>query len=264
MNRTSTPSRRTRTALVVAAAAGLLSACSASAGEQADQVGDQPGVIKVEVRDEGVADHDIPLATVPRIVTVTMAEDATSDQVLAVFGAYDDQIDEGDVISVEVTLSGPRAATLASGEGVHVTEEGVADLLDAQHDPAVVTYRRDDVPTGPGVSVELTPTDFAGVVARADRYRDEAGLDAVSVTSGDLVLVRDRVNEEPRVTAAREELVRALAQRFAVRGATVTGRGPLRVVVAPQDRAAARRFVAVAAREDDEPGLGRVVVRAGA
>lgn len=246
-------------ALAVAAGAGALAGCSVSAADLGDEVAGKPGVLEIDVREVDVADHDLPFSSVPWQVAVVMAPDATGEEVMAVFDAYGDEIADGDVLTVEVTLDGPRAATLSSGEGGTVARESVEDLVRAQHDPAVVAYRREGGPAWSEVLVRLAPTDFATVVARADDYRDGPGLDAVSVESGDFVLVRDRVNDEPLATAAREELVRALARRFTVRGATVTGRGPLRVVVVPEQRAAAQRFVATAADRDE--ALGRVVVR---
>ncbi|MFC5731162.1 MULTISPECIES: hypothetical protein [Nocardioides] len=48
-----------------------------------------------------------------------------------------------------------------------------------------------------------------------------------------VVLIRDGINEDLRITRAREELVQRLESRFTLRGAVVSGSGPLEVIVAP-------------------------------
>lgn len=176
------------------------------------------------------------------------------EEIMAVFDAYADDVDDRDVRAVDVTLAGPKEAVLSSGEGIHVTMEMVEDLLGAQAAEHVLNYRREAYPVLPSVSLELTPTDFGGVVQWADRYDDAQDIDLVEVASGGFVLVRDEVNEDLAVTEARERLVRRIEARFDLQGAAVSGRGPLELIVAPPDEEAVRRFTGAQALRCRTPG----------
>jgi len=250
--------RRLRVPFLLVIALPFLGVCSASTGSLKGAVDDEPRVIRVRV-EESDGDSNVPFARVPKYVTVWMDSDAASEEVMAVFDAYDDEIDDGDVGSVDVILDGPKRATLSSGEGIHVTVEMVDELVDAQHDDAVLEYRREAYPVLPSVSLVLAPTDFGGVVAVADGYRDAEGIEVVNVVSGDFYLSRDEVNENHLITTAREELVHLVGSRFQLRGAVVSGRGPLELIVAPADEEAVRRFVA---RDPVAGPMGSVVVEA--
>lgn len=233
----------------------VLGGCSESLESLEDRVQDKPGVTEVSAG-EGGGDNDIPFATIPKHVEVRMAAEASAEEVIAVFDAYDDLIDEGEVVSVEVVLGGSKEATLASGEQMEVTPGMVDDLLAAQEDDTVVAFRREVYPGLPGVRAELEPAGFAEVVAFADRYSDVEGIEIVEVVSGPFLLIRDEVNADQQVTSAREELAHLVDTRFGLLGASVSGRGPLELVVAPEDVAAVRRLVDL----QSDPTVGRVRV----
>jgi hypothetical protein len=134
----------------------------------------------------------------------------------------------------------------------------VDELVDVQHDDAVAEYRREAYPVLASVGLTLAPAGFSEVVRVADRYRDADDIDLLEVASGNFLLIRDRVNEDLRVTAAREEVVHMVDLRFQLRGAVVSGRGPLELTVHPSDEVAVRQLV-----ERTDLGLaGNVIVRA--
>lgn len=241
--------------LVLVAVAVLLAGCSDSPASLRDRVDDKPGVVRVDVQ-ENDGDNDIPFATVPKHVAVRMEADASADEVMAVFDAYDDPIADGEVGSVDLVLAGPKRATLSSGEGIHVPRDLVEELVAAQADDSVLDYRREAYPVLPGVEVELAPAGFAEVVAFADRYADAADLEYLGVSSGDFVLIRDTGNEEPRITAEREAFALMVDARFGLLGASVSGRGRLELTVSSEDEAAVRRLV----DGQDDPEVGNVVV----
>jgi hypothetical protein len=244
-----------RVLLPLATASILLSGCAPSSAALRDAVEDEPGVLRVSVG-EGGGDNDIPFARIPKSVTVRMVADASREQVMAVFDSYDEEIEDGDVVSVDVILDGPKRATLSSGEGIKVTQQMVDELVDVQQDDAVAGYRREAYPVLPSVRVELASAGFDEVVRVADSYRNAEDIEAVDVVSGDFVLIRDEVNEDLRVTAAREEVVRDVGAQFLLRGAIVAGRGPLELIVHAADVAAVRGLV-----ERTNSGLaGKVVV----
>lgn len=243
--------------LVPLVALPLLSSCSSSTGSLEDRAEGLPGVVGIEVVEEDVADGDIPFSTTPRYVTARMDADASSDEVMAVLDAYDEAIDDGDVGMVDVVLEGSKQATLSTGEGVHATDEMVADLVASQQDSQVVEYRREAYPGFPSVHIALAEGDFAEVVATADGRPALESPGIVTVVSGEFVLVRDDVNEDLVLTGAREKLVLEIARRFPLRGALVSGRGPVRLAVSPADEKVVRRFVE---RSPWARGVGKVVV----
>lgn len=250
---------RALTALLpMVVAAPVLVACSPSPVDLASEVAQAPGVIEVDAHDANDGDNDIPFAQPPLAVRVRMDRDATADEAMAVFDAYDEEIDDGDVSLVEVTLDGPTEATMSAGEGIHVTREAVADLIDAQHDPQIGGYRREAYPVLPSVTLILTVGGFAEVAAAADRYRDVEDLQLVTVKSGNFTLIRDEMNEDLSVTSARERLVHRVESRFALSGASVSGRSPVRLWVAPMDVDAVQNL---AARNPETAKVGKVVVR---
>jgi hypothetical protein len=246
----------TRAAMLPGAAAVLLlSACAPSTDSLEDAVADHPSVTRVDAVEVG-GDDALPFQQIPNTVTVWMDGDATADEVMEVFDEYDDDIADGDVVSVDVILAGSKKATLSSGQDVQVTRSMVDDLVDAQHDETIVGYRREAYPVGPSVDLALTDADFDDVVAAADRYRDVEDLELVEVVSGGFVLIRDSGNEDLRSTTDREEAARQVDDRFGLRGAVVTGRGALELVVDPVDRAAVRRWV----RRTELGLVGKVVI----
>lgn len=244
----------------------LLPGCAPSADSLEAAVAGEAGVLDVRVDEGDGGDDDIPFASPAKQVKVLLSGDATVEEVQAVFDAYDDAIDDDDVGLVEVRLAGVRAA-LASGAHVHVTSDAVADLVAAADE--YVSYRREAYPTVPSVEIELEPGDFATVLATADRYpglgtrpdgaddEDGTGVDMVQVRSGTFLLIRDAANEDLAITSARERLVTRVEDRFDLTGATVTGRGPLRIEVDESQRDAVEDFVA---RSPEAALVGRVVV----
>ena len=228
--------------LPLAAAALMLAACSASPSALEDAVDDRSGVVRVRAV-EVSGDDGLPFMPIAKAVTVRMEADASEDEVMAVFDAYDEAIEDGDVVSVAVTLEGPKKAALSAGEGILVSQRVVDDLVDAQRDDAIAEYRREAHPVLPSVEIALARGGLDEVVTVADRYRDAADVDLVTVSSGDFLLIRDEVNEDLQVTAAREQVVRRVGAQFRLRGATVAGRGPLEIVVEPTDVEAVRRLL---------------------
>jgi hypothetical protein len=239
---------------MAAAASLLLTACSTSPESLESAVEDKPGVITVEAT-EHEGDDAIPFQTIAKRIDVVMEADASESQIMAVIDAYDDDIDDGDVYAIAVVLEGPKGAALATGTDIHATAAMVDELVRMQHDDDILEYRREAHPVLPTVHLALASGDFDDVVAVADAYRDADDIDSVTVRSGDYLLIRDEVNEDPEFTAARERFVLEVALQFRLRGAVVSGRGPLRLGVAPSDQAAVRRLVE---RSTDADALGRV------
>jgi hypothetical protein len=235
----------------------LMGACSTSPESLENAVKNSPGVLMVEAREDD-GDDDIPGARIPKHVMVLMEGDASAAQVMAVFNAYEDDIDDGDVGAVEVRLKGPKQATLSTGGGIHATEVMVRELVEAQQDGTITGYRRQASPVLPSVRLDLVPVGFDEVVSVADRYVDVEGIELVEVISGGFVLIRDAVNEDLALTKARERFARQVNARFRLTGAVVSGRGPLELFVVPHQTAAAREYV-----DNVTPGQGlrRVIVR---
>ena len=189
-------------------------------------------------------------------VSVLMDQDATVDEVWGVFKALDDAVEDGDVEVIMVTVGGKPAA-LATGESIQCEHWMVEDLLMARRDDQVVGYLFEDFPVLPSVRIELVPLPFDKSLAYADRYRQHETLESVTIVSGWFLLVRDSGNENQDITNARQEMVEHVGQHFELRGAQVTGRGPLSLYVAPSDVDAVERYVARVAT----PDVGKVVVR---
>lgn len=244
-----------RGALGVAAVV-LLAGCSPSDADLADEVEDESGVVRVQAQ-EVQGDDFIPFADPPASIWVRMEAGVDAEEALAVFDAYDDEIDDDHVDSVEVRLEGPKKATLLTGTRVHATEVMAEDLVAAQADDDVLHYHRLAGAAVREVELEVVQLEFADVRGVADRYGDRDDIDIVSVVSGPFLLIRDSVNEDLSRTSARETLTLRVDRRFRLNGASVAGRGPLVLNVAPDDRAAVERFVALRSGA----GVGKVVVR---
>jgi len=105
------------TALPLAVAASLLvlTACSTSPESLENATKDVPGVIQVTATENDGGDNDIPFAKIAKHVRILMDAGASATQILAVFDAYEGDIDDGDVEAVEIELEGPKRATLATG-----------------------------------------------------------------------------------------------------------------------------------------------------
>jgi hypothetical protein len=163
----------------------VLTACAPSIESLEAAVDEKPGVAQVRVEDVD-GDDDLPFASIPKNVTVWMERDASGDQVRAVLAAYEDDIDDEDIVSLDVILAGGKDATLSLGQGIQGTESMVDDLMDAEQDADVIEYRHEAHPVAE--SVYLTITDGGAVRDVAGRYPE---ADYVEVQSGTRVFVRD-------------------------------------------------------------------------
>ena len=249
-----------------AAAAALVAGCGTTSVESVEgRVDGDPGVVKVRGwQEEG---DGLPFVVqVPVNVEVVMREDASDAQILDVFEAYDDDIDDDVVSSIEVRLRGPARATLATGGGVHASERMVEDLVAVQGDAAIARYRRKVArlfASGPGVpelqeSVEVTLVSggFDEVLDAVDRYRGAEGINLVTVRGDGFTLTVDDVMGEAALTDARVRLMRSVDRRFALRAATLASSSSLTLWVDAGDVPAARRLV------DAHGGLDLASVRA--
>lgn len=246
-------------ALVVAVAAMLLGGCGAPSVQELEEAATGlPAVRRVEVRE--FTGDPLPWQRPSREATVSMEEDATADEVAAVFAAYGDDDGSLDIGAVTVLLDGPKhVRLLVGGSEQRVTRAMIEQVVAAQTDPDIVRYRREEVAVIPSVSIVLQPTTFDEVVRVADGYTDEDPGLIVDVESAGFRLGRDPVNEDQDFVARREALVLRLAAQVPLRGALVSGRGPLRLRVRPGDEALVRRLI----RSDPAAAdVARIVVKA--
>lgn len=243
--------------LAATAAVLVLSACSPSEESLEDAVEDKAGVIAVEAR-ENEGDDGIPFAPIPKTVDVVMEADASPSEVLAVFDEYANEIDDGDVESVEVQLEVSKEAVLISGESIHATEPMAEDLVAAAADPNITAYRREAFPVLPGVDIRLAPIAFKDAVEVVDRYRDDEDIEFIQIVAGGFLLIRDEVNGVKGLYDARESFALEVDRRFTLTGAVITDRGPLELFVAAPDQVRLRRFVEQSAAQN----LRKIVVRA--
>ncbi|WP_154402596.1 hypothetical protein [Nocardioides speluncae] len=100
--------------LALAAMSLLLVGCATSPESLENAVKDKPGVIKVEAT-EHEGDDGLPWVKIAKRVEVLMDSDASAKQIMAVFDAYDGEIDDGDVYAVEVMLKGRSAPPCRRG-----------------------------------------------------------------------------------------------------------------------------------------------------
>lgn len=224
-----------------------LSSCAASTEGLELAVSDKPGVLSVQAQ-EASGDDMLPFMHIPKFVTVHMSRDATTDQVMAVFDAYDDDIDDDDVAGIDVILAGTKQATLSTGEDVHATHRMAEDLIEAQNNTHVTEYVREAYPAMPGVKVTLASTDFAHLAAAAGRYRNDDDVQVIDISSAHFSLHQDKDEDDARLIGARERLAHRVASQFHLHGASVSDGGPLELIVSKADVAAVRRLV------DETPG----------
>jgi len=244
----------------VAGAVVLLAAgCSVSTESLESETADMPGVLSVEAaEDEG--DGGIPFQAISKTVDIRMEADASAEEVLAVFEAYEEAVDDGDIQHIRVVLDGPKEAMLMTGTGFHATLAYAQDLVAAQADVGIADYFRYVDPVLPGVDIRLNPSALKEATAVVDRYREADQVELVQVQSGGFTLIRDEVNG-PGVALydARESFAIRVDTRFRLNGAVISNRGALELSVAADDLTAAREFVDGDAASQT---LGRVVVRA--
>ena len=247
-----------------AAAAVLVAGCGTTSVESVEgRVDGDPGVVKVRGwQEEG---DGLPFVIqVPINLEVVMAAEATDAEILDVFAAYDDDIDDDVVSSVEVRLGGPARATLAAGGGIHVSEEMVGDLVAAQHDATIARYRRQvarlfaSSPAVPdlqqSVEVALVSGGFDEVLDAVARYRSAEGINRVTVRSDGFTLTVDDVMGEAELTDAKVQLMRIVGDQFGLRAAALGSSSSLTLWVDAEDVPAARRLV----EEHDELGWASV------
>jgi hypothetical protein len=234
----------------------LLAACSTSPESLEAAAKGKPGVVSVVAR-ENEGDDAIPFEKIPKTTEIVMEPDATVALLLAVFDEYDGEVDDGDVEGITVALGDSNRATLSTGEGIHATDRMLEELVEAGHDDEVIGYRREAFPVVPSVSLTLVPVGFNEFVSVADRFRNLEGIDDVGVHSGAFVFVWNIDGDQARF-AARQQLAQMVDHRFGLTGAVVSGRGPLKLLVAPDDREAVGRCVA----RTPSPMVGKVIVGA--
>ena len=257
------PSRRggaARTGAVLALLAAC-AGCSPSAGAMKARADDLPGVIEVRVPDNG-GEGDIPFSQPSHRAVVTMAADAPAGQILAVLEALGDDVDDGDLTSIDVRFLDDRSATLLAADGSGVAPRLAEELVEARDDPGVVAYARRAVPVYGEVFLELRDRRLESALAAADRYLGRRDLDSVTVRAGGFLIIRDRINARLAFTAARERLASEVDDRVGLTGASITGRGTLKLCAAPGDVDEVEAYLDRTPRADDAEPIGVVAATA--
>ena len=242
---------------LAAATALLLTACTTSPESLIEDGQDLAGVVRIEARENGGSDG-FPFAQIPTNLAVLMEPDATADEIKAVFDEYADEIDDGVVDSVTVTVNDAAQATLAAGEEIQPSAQMIELLVEAANDDRVTSYLHEAFPVNPTISIALTGLGFADVAAITERYRSLAFVDGADARSGPFYVGRDVDDDRARVEA-RLRLAAEVDRRFGLTGASVTDVIPLDLYVAPADLAAARAFVV---DKFDHAVVGQVTVGA--
>ena len=68
----------------------------------------------VSVSADTDGDDDLPFGHGPMYVSVAMAHDATTDQVLGVLDLLDEELDEDEIENIEIRLAGPKTAHIST------------------------------------------------------------------------------------------------------------------------------------------------------
>jgi hypothetical protein len=231
-------------ALGCAAALSTLTACSSSTGELEKKASGLSSVTAVAATTLDEGDDALPfLDEGSTLVEVTMSADAESDDVLAVFGAYSDEIEDEDIDAVAVVLDTPSAPRLATGPGTKPNRAMVDALLQARNDPDTAQFMLMAVPTVPEIESTLKDAPFGTVVARAEAYAEVEGVDLVEVATGKLSLTLDGENDDDALVRNRATLVTEIDRDFELLEAHVSGQGDLELVVAPGSLQAVKVFL---------------------
>lgn len=228
----------------------LVAGCAEQRADLDAELRAVPGVVVVRsAQNDG--DNDIPGVVVPRHVFVVMAADATPAQVLRLFDAAGDQVDDEAISGIEVALQQRPRFVLATGAGVHADAALVRELFEALADRRVTAWRRQASPVLPSVEISVRNASFGDLVAEANAHADQ-GLEYVVVRSGRLILERD--GSHPERAEARERFALRLSEQVRVLGVATFDRGPLQITVRPVDEPRARAFLA----RHGGPLLGKV------
>ncbi|GAA5150028.1 hypothetical protein GCM10023340_26280 [Nocardioides marinquilinus] len=219
----------------------------ASEDDLEGRVDDLPAVLDV-VATESSGDDGLPfpLMRIGNGVDVVLRTDSDARAVAEVLDAYADDVDDGDVDAVSVSLRDRDATLVACCDG-WPDDAAVTDFLAAAHDPVVRSYSRVVRPEGSDVEVELEPLAFADVVARLDAHRGVGPAGWVRVGSGGFSLTWNDGLDAERLARleARTELVIRLDDELGLAEAHVSDRGPLALRLDdPDDELAARRLLA--------------------
>lgn len=210
---------------------------------------DLAGVAHVDV-EEPEGDDAIPFQHFLNEVTVTMDGNATADQVKDVLHAYDDDIDDGDVGSVELTVpgAGGARATLRLGQEVHVDDAAVDEVVDAVGDPQVRSYVREVSPGGRStLTVTLRQTSLRDAVAYAEQFADGPPVRAVDVVSGPFYVRRQLPSGEQAraLRDRRTQVALRLDERYDLDEVLLVDRATFVVRLAdPSERRAVRDYLA--------------------
>lgn len=215
----------------------------------------KPGVAKVHGWQE--PGDGLPfLIQVPVNLKVVMEADASTAEVLDVFEAYSDEIDDDVVGSVQVVLRGPARATLTTSAGFHASEAMVNDLVVARDDPTFARYRLELSNLGQALDVTLATGGFDEVVATVARYRKIEDVHQVTVRAGEFRLLVDDAVGEVELTENRVRLMREADERFRLHEVMVGYPNAMWLWVDAMDVQALRRLV------EAHTDLGYTYVRA--
>jgi hypothetical protein len=236
----------------------LLSGCQRSADQLVNAVDDKPGVIDVEVYDNG-GEADLPFSSLPWIVNVTMKETSSRKQIKDVAHAYEEDMADREVESVTIKI-GDRG-TLELGETTGDTDPWADALAYGLEDRRVSGIHVSAWTPGPSVEISLASADFATVKKYVDHYRRPYRLADLRVVGGAFEFYATENYQAGQQARAAARLLTATAvdERFGLEGAQMQGgrRDPLRLAVGPgPDLAVVRAF----AKEHAAPGTGPIVV----
>lgn len=229
---------RSAAALACAAALTVLSACGASEDALLETGADLAGVSGVTIvpTEEGSDET---------VVEVSVDDTAGTKEVMAVFEAYRDTLEDGDADAVSVVFDTAQAPRLTSGPERLPSAPMVEALLQARDDFDTSSFALTTVPERSQVDVSMvTGTPFSEAAQRADAYAAVKGVDVVSVRVGKVKLVNDPRQDE-KLLRARVELVSELAADFDLQEAVVQGKGALDLIVASSSLQAVKVFLAV-------------------
>ncbi|QWC84104.1 hypothetical protein KLP28_10845 [Nocardioidaceae bacterium] len=227
----------------------LTGSCAASAEDIRGRVDDLPGVVEVRVPKNG-GEADIPFSRPAHRAKIVMVNDATAEQILAVFEALGDDVDDDDLTGIELGFLDDDSATLTTGASTRATQRMAEELVEARDDPDVVAYARTAAPVLREVYVELDDPGLEPALAAADSYLGRPDITSVTVVAGGFLLIRDRVNGRPALAAARERLALAVDREIGLTGAAVTGRGTLKLCATLEDVASVKGYL------EQRPGVG--------
>lgn len=218
-----------------------------------------PSVVDVAVAEDDGDGVPFPLMRTSRHVTVVMDGAPTLDEVDGVLGAYADDVDDGDVVSVAIELQGMRTRLITCC-GTRAGGVVIGDFLAAAADPHVQSYSREAVDGYSMVVADLDPLPFDEVVSYVERYAAIEPVEHVTVESGAFLIIRDEQFGPASVARidARLRLVSRLVRQVGLAGADIADRSALVLRLdSADDRGEVDRLVSEAA---NEASIGKVRV----